>query len=456
MDDLTRIQTINRTPLALRSDKTGELHKLAGEMLVGREVECDIQLAFKQISRYHAKIYVSANGVFIEDLRSSNGTYLNGKKIRARVQVSLGDQLAFDDLMFRVTTLRSSDADQTQMATSQNLSLESVEEINRISADKLKPAPVVSEEQGREFKQPDVPVVRSADDANSDSPRTPKVHDITDMEEFLRVAGAGLSPQKPASGQKSNPFGLRGRQVAPEIKTDEIGANRKVAGETVKEYQDGNRNEIAATSYPAEPSPHPNISENIPHDAVPDGLPLEASELNRVLTPITPQRVVRRSSPDVDEDRTHFVSLNTMDRYAETNERYNNDLNVGQGPRLIAMTAPIRGKVFPLECSDDVKCWSIGRDDSADVCLRDQAVSREHAWITKLDALYQLRVNENAGDILVNGETVTEVDLQHGDRLQFGAMEIVFRLDVPEEDILVIPGIGKSWLSRCFQSFFSR
>ncbi len=450
MDDLTRIQTISHTPLALRSDKTGELHKLAGEMLVGREVECDIQLAFKQISRYHAKIYVSANGVFIEDLRSSNGTYLNGKKIHSRVLVRLGDQLAFDDLMFRVTTLRSSDADQTQMATSQNLSLESVEEINRISADKLKPAPVVSEEQGREFKQPDLPVVRPTVDANSDRPRTPKVHDITDMEEFLRVAGAGLSPQKPASGQKSNPFGLRGRQAAPEIKTDEI----------------------SAKPYPAEPFPNPNVSENIPRDTVPDGLSLEGSELNlglnvelnselssqlnRVLTPITPQRVVQRSSPDVDEDRTHFVSLNTMDRYAETNERYNDDLNVGQGPRLIAMTAPIRGKVFPLECSDDVKCWSIGRDDSADVCLRDQAVSREHAWITKLDALYQLRVNENAGDILVNGETVTEIDLQHGDRLQFGAMEIVFRLDVPEEDVLVIPGAGKSWFSRCVQTFFSR
>lgn len=451
MDDLTRIQTINRTPLALRSDKTGELHKLAGEMLVGREVECDIQLAFKQISRYHAKIYVSANGVFIEDLRSSNGTYLNGKKIRSRVLVSLGDQLAFDDLMFRVTTLRSSDADQTQMATSQNLSLESVEEINRISADKLKPAAVVSEEQAKEFKQPDVPMVRPAEDASSDRPRTPKVHDITDMEEFLRVAGAGLSPQKPASGKKANPFGLRGRQAASEVKTGEMGGGEESAGKELRE-------DLAANSYPAESysSPNANINEISSRDVLPDGLPLEASELNRVLTPITSQRVVRRSSVDADEDRTHFVSLNTMDRYAETNERYNNDLNVGQGPRLIAMTAPIRGKVFPLECSEDVKCWSIGRDDSADVCLRDQAVSREHAWITKLDALYQLRVNENAGDILVNGETVIEVDLQHGDRLQFGAMEIVFRLDVPEEDVLVIPGIGKNWFSRCFQSFFSR
>lgn len=428
MDDLTRIQTINRTSLALRSDKTGELHLLSGEMLVGREVECDIQLAYQQISRYHAKIYVSANGVFVEDLKSSNGTYINGRKIRSRTAVSLGDQLAFDDMSFRVTTARPGKADQTEVATSQNLSIESVADINRISADKLKPAPETPEEQRRELIKPTV--APSDDRPNThdsgpfDTPKTPNVHDISDIEEFLRFAGSGLTPQEPLSSRAANPFGLNGKKVDMSAGSDK----QKSTGD----------NRAA------------------PSDQIPDNLPLEPSKPHREKPSPTPRSLPRVNPAELDDDQTRYVSLNTMDRYVSTNERYNSELNVGNGPRLIVMTAPIRGKVYLLDCDDDVKCWSIGRDDSADICLRDKAVSREHAWITKLDALYQLRVNESASDILVNGETVTEIDLKHGDRLQFGTMEIVFRLDSVGKNMLASQGLSKSWFARIVQSFLGR
>ncbi|VUD53721.1 hypothetical protein TDB9533_01891 [Thalassocella blandensis] len=91
------------------------MHTLSGEVLIGREVECDIQLRSIQVSRYHAKIIVAANAIFVEDLQSSNGTFVNGVPVKRRTEIGLGDQIAFDDVIFRVTSLHSGGADATEM-----------------------------------------------------------------------------------------------------------------------------------------------------------------------------------------------------------------------------------------------------------------------------------------------------------------------------------------------------
>ncbi len=384
---------------------------------MGREVECEIQLAFRQISRYHAKLYVAPNGVFVEDLKSSNGTSVNGRKIRSRTQISVGDQVAFDDLTYRVTTSRSGEEDQTRISTSQNFSPESIQEINKIAAEKLKP---VSPPKGDGFpagrfeKEKNIHPVSAHNNAQSeDKSSTPRVHEIPDMDEFLRFAGSGLKPQEPLPAKASNPFGLH---------------NKKREVDSPEESEQETRSD----DIPLEKPGTLGSVNKAPSSAGVAKEPQPKKEVRKNESIVQPPNVVTPASVlgETDDDRTSYISLNTMDRYIETNERYQQDLNVGSGPRLVAMTAPIRGKVFPLESDENVKCWSIGRDDSADICLRDKAVSREHAWLTKLEAFYQLRVNERAGDILVNGETITEVELKHGDRLQFGAMEIVFRLDV--------------------------
>ncbi len=47
---------------------------------IGRDSDNDIYINNLAISRYHARILVENEKIFIEDLESSNGTYLNGKK----------------------------------------------------------------------------------------------------------------------------------------------------------------------------------------------------------------------------------------------------------------------------------------------------------------------------------------------------------------------------------------
>lgn len=501
MDDITTIQPFKITPLAIRSETSGELYKLSGEMVVGREVECDIQLASLQISRYHAKIVVSANGVFVEDLHSSNGTFVNGRKVGRRTALAVGDRLAFDDLVFRVTTQRSGDADETKIVAPGALSRQNIDDINNIAADKLRPA----KEDPAELERARAAMnARQASKLQSDNPlnapkngpeqggapaskiqpipsdKAHKVHEIPDMEAFLKFAGSGLKPQEPLSKKDANPFGLaNSKPVAPRSNASPSQPNpamqeksskslplEQEARETPKGSQQ--RDDATRPITPEESAELMRQAQALKARKAAEergAVSAPAARQAQVAPPSAPRSPTPPSSravppppysPNVEEDdKTSYVSLSTMDRYVETNARGNELKDTGSGPRIVAMTAPIRGKVFQLVSDEDVQCWTIGRDDSADVCIRDKAVSREHAWITKLDAFYQLTVNDEASEILVNGLTAVEANLRHGDRLQFGAMELVFRLDVKTASM---PSVGneKGGVFSALKRLFSR
>jgi pSer/pThr/pTyr-binding forkhead associated (FHA) protein len=65
------------------------------EIIIGRDSGNDIQIDNIGVSREHAKIIKSENYYFIEDLNSTNGTFVNGKKINKKYlkeddEVSIG------------------------------------------------------------------------------------------------------------------------------------------------------------------------------------------------------------------------------------------------------------------------------------------------------------------------------------------------------------------------------
>lgn len=61
---------------------------------IGREAENDIQLKNPAVSRIHAKIEKIGGQFYIEDMKSTNGTFLNNKKISWKAGLNNNDTIA--------------------------------------------------------------------------------------------------------------------------------------------------------------------------------------------------------------------------------------------------------------------------------------------------------------------------------------------------------------------------
>ncbi|MGB0514505.1 MAG: GGDEF domain-containing protein, partial [Wenzhouxiangellaceae bacterium] len=75
-----------------------------GEVVIGRDPASDFQIAERSVSRKHCQVIVDQNRHWIEDLESTNHTYLNGRRIE-RAPLSDGDQIRICE-----TTLKFIDA----------------------------------------------------------------------------------------------------------------------------------------------------------------------------------------------------------------------------------------------------------------------------------------------------------------------------------------------------------
>lgn len=77
---------------------------LKGVVYLGREKSCDLQLAHKDASRRHARIYLDGQRYRIEDLGSKNGTFVNGIRISEPTGLQGGDEIMIGNLCLRFET----------------------------------------------------------------------------------------------------------------------------------------------------------------------------------------------------------------------------------------------------------------------------------------------------------------------------------------------------------------
>lgn len=63
------------------------------EATLGRGQGCQVQLAESMVSQLHARLFRDAKGFHIEDLGSTNGTYLNGRKVGGATRLKKGDRI---------------------------------------------------------------------------------------------------------------------------------------------------------------------------------------------------------------------------------------------------------------------------------------------------------------------------------------------------------------------------
>ena len=60
-------------------------------MLIGREITCEIMVSDRMVSRFHARIAPTPEGIVLEDLDSKNGTHRNGNPVVGKVVLQDGD-----------------------------------------------------------------------------------------------------------------------------------------------------------------------------------------------------------------------------------------------------------------------------------------------------------------------------------------------------------------------------
>lgn len=77
----------------------GRNFALSGSMTMGRQNDCDIPIPAEEISRHHARLQVTAEGVMVEDLGSANGTWINDKRIHTGM-LRPGEELRLDTIRF--------------------------------------------------------------------------------------------------------------------------------------------------------------------------------------------------------------------------------------------------------------------------------------------------------------------------------------------------------------------
>jgi len=85
------------------AERKGESYTLTDELTVGRGGGCAVVIPDDQfVSTVHARLYRRGDDLFVEDLGSRNGTFVNGQKIETPTKLRRGDRVQFGETVGEV------------------------------------------------------------------------------------------------------------------------------------------------------------------------------------------------------------------------------------------------------------------------------------------------------------------------------------------------------------------
>jgi hypothetical protein len=83
-------------------ERSGERLNIDTALIIGRSPECDLQMNDNFLSSRHARIASDSGELSIEDLGSTNGTYVNQQLVKGRVHLERGDIVQVGGVLFEV------------------------------------------------------------------------------------------------------------------------------------------------------------------------------------------------------------------------------------------------------------------------------------------------------------------------------------------------------------------
>lgn len=81
-----------------------------GEYLIGSAADCRLRLPFPTISRHHARLHIAADRIEIEDLDSSNGSFVDGQRLRGRQCINASNGMRLGAVTLRLQAIDAGDA----------------------------------------------------------------------------------------------------------------------------------------------------------------------------------------------------------------------------------------------------------------------------------------------------------------------------------------------------------
>ena len=93
------------------SSRIREIAMQGEEFLIGRGADCNLRLRAAAISRHHCLLRFRGNEATLIDLGSSNGTFVNDKRVRSQATVHSGDEIRLGNYRFQVDLGDSIDLD---------------------------------------------------------------------------------------------------------------------------------------------------------------------------------------------------------------------------------------------------------------------------------------------------------------------------------------------------------
>jgi len=102
----TKERRRRRAPLALEfiepEEWAGERVPVEPAFVIGRSAECDLAIADTYLSSRHARFAVDEGDLTVEDLGSTNGTYVNQGLVHGRTHLEKGDVVQVGGVLFEV------------------------------------------------------------------------------------------------------------------------------------------------------------------------------------------------------------------------------------------------------------------------------------------------------------------------------------------------------------------
>jgi hypothetical protein len=92
-----------RLTLVEPESQRGESFELTDEVTIGRAPGCGVRVDDAYTSNLHARLFRRDGSLWLEDLGSTNGTWVNGERVDEPVKLGRGDLLQVGGTVFEVT-----------------------------------------------------------------------------------------------------------------------------------------------------------------------------------------------------------------------------------------------------------------------------------------------------------------------------------------------------------------